>query len=232
LLYESFLLEDVKPFIEANFRVLDGREHTGLMGSSMGGLVTFQIGLRHPEVFGKLGVLSPSFWWNPQRTLRQIDRLPKKKLPTRLWIDMGDAEGPLMEDFVIVLTRLRQKGIKPQEEMACWMVPEGTHSETAWMNRVYCPLLYLFGEPGYPEQLVLDGSSQVSLQEPPRRILLTALYTSGFCLSPHPVRFTSSRPGVLKVGSNQTLQPRKIGETVITASWEGLKVSRRYSVVI
>ncbi|MDW7670271.1 MAG: alpha/beta hydrolase-fold protein [Bacillota bacterium] len=231
LLYESFLLEDVKPFIEANFRVLAGREHTGLMGSSMGGLVTFQIGLRHPSVFGKLGVLSPSFWWNPPKTLRLIERLPKKNLPTRLWIDMGEAEGPLMDDFSIVLNRLRKKGIKPQDELACWMVPEGTHSETAWMNRVYCPLLYLFGETGVPKQLVIDGSNQVSLQASRRRILLTAVYTTGFCLSPHPARFTSSRPGVLTVGPDQTLHPHRPGETIITASWAGLKESRRYSVV-
>lgn len=229
-LYETFLLEDVKPFIEANFRVRPGRDNTGLMGSSMGGLVTFQMGLRHPMVFGKLGILSPSFWWNPNQTLRQIERLPKSKRPSRLWIDMGDSEGPLMEHFTIVMNRLWKKGIKPQDEMVCWLVPGADHSERAWMNRVYCPLLYLFGNIGKPKQLVLDGSHQISLQGGSRKILLTALYDTGFCHTPHPVRFNSSMKEVITISGDGLLHPLQPGETIITAEWKGLKVSSSYRV--
>lgn len=229
-LYETFLLEDVKPFIEANFRVKPGRENTGLMGSSMGGLVTFQMGLRYPTVFGKLGILSPSFWWNPNQTLRQIDKLPKNKWPSRLWIDMGDSEGPFMERFIAVMNRLWKKGIKPQAEMVCWLVPGGDHSERAWMKRVYCPLLYLFGHIGKPKQLVLDGSYQLSLQDGSRKILLTAVYDTGFCHTPHPVKFRSSKKEILTISDDGLLHPRQTGETIITAEWKGLKVSSSYMV--
>ncbi|MFW5788167.1 MAG: alpha/beta hydrolase, partial [Halanaerobiales bacterium] len=61
--YEKFITEELMPVIEEEFRVKEGPENTALMGSSMGGLVTFNLGLRHPDLFGKLAVMSPSFWW-------------------------------------------------------------------------------------------------------------------------------------------------------------------------
>ena len=61
LLYEHFLIHTVKPYIDKNFRTLADRENTALMGSSLGGLVTYFIGLRNPSVFGKLGIVSPAF---------------------------------------------------------------------------------------------------------------------------------------------------------------------------
>jgi len=230
LQYESFLLNDVKPFIEANFRVLPGKENTGLMGSSMGGLVSFNIGLRHPEVFGKLGVLSPSFWWNPGKTLKQIKRLPNSKMPTRMWMDMGEQEGQLSQDFSMMVKQLRKKGISESENMACWLVPEGSHSEKAWMSRVHCPLLYLFGETGKPEQLMIDDLPLVKIKERKRQMLITAVYNTGFCHTPYPVRYISSRPDILSVTDEGVFMPHQSGEAVITVLWDKLEVSQNYQV--
>jgi predicted alpha/beta superfamily hydrolase len=62
--YAKFLIEEVKPFIEREYRTLAGPEKTGIGGSSLGGLVSLYLGLRIPEAFGKIAALSPSVWWN------------------------------------------------------------------------------------------------------------------------------------------------------------------------
>lgn len=231
LLYEAFLIEDVKPFIEANYRVLSGPENTALMGSSMGGLVTFNIGLRHPKLFGKLGVVSPSFWWGGDATLKQVSKLSRNQLPVRLWIDMGDSEGPFMEGFTEVIQALLSKGISPQEAMAHRIVHGAIHSEADWMRRVHCPLLYFFGLIGYPERMELHGRDLIGVEGAPCRINPVVFYSSGFSVTPHPVVFESSSPVVLTVDAENTLCPHEAGVATLTARWEHLKVCRQYSVI-
>src|SRR5205085_774096 len=64
--YLAFLVETVKPLIDHTFRTLPERDHTGIMGSSMGGLISLYAFFRHPEVFGFAGVMSPSLWFARQ----------------------------------------------------------------------------------------------------------------------------------------------------------------------
>jgi predicted alpha/beta superfamily hydrolase len=64
--YCRFLVETLKPFIDGQYRSLPDREHTAIVGSSMGGLIAYYAALRYATVFGMAGVLSPSLWFNPQ----------------------------------------------------------------------------------------------------------------------------------------------------------------------
>lgn len=60
--YIQFLIEKLIPYINNNFRTLTDFEHTGIGGSSMGGLISLHAGLRNPRVFGKMMIFSPSLW--------------------------------------------------------------------------------------------------------------------------------------------------------------------------
>ncbi|HKR28569.1 MAG TPA: alpha/beta hydrolase-fold protein, partial [Acidobacteriaceae bacterium] len=62
--YAEMLLGELLPFLRSQYRLRSGREHMGIGGSSLGGLLSLWMGLEHPETFGKLAVLSPSVWWN------------------------------------------------------------------------------------------------------------------------------------------------------------------------
>ena len=73
LLYEDFVINDVKPFIDKNFRTMEDRENTALMGASIGGLVTFNIGFRHPEIFSKLAMMSPYLGWGDGEIYRELE---------------------------------------------------------------------------------------------------------------------------------------------------------------
>lgn len=60
--YLAFIAETLKPYVDTHYRTLPDKEHTGLAGSSLGGLITLYGGLVYPDIFGALGVFSPSIW--------------------------------------------------------------------------------------------------------------------------------------------------------------------------
>ncbi len=63
-LYARFIVETLKPYIDQNFRTKPEREFTATIGSSMGGLISYYLGLKHQQVFSKIGIFSPSFWFS------------------------------------------------------------------------------------------------------------------------------------------------------------------------
>lgn len=61
-LYLDDIVAVLKPFVDKHYRTLADKQHTAMAGSSLGGLLTLYAGALYPEVFGTLGVLSPSIW--------------------------------------------------------------------------------------------------------------------------------------------------------------------------
>src|SRR5438552_12045771 len=59
--YGQFLVQILKPLIDAKYRTLTGPSNTAVMGSSLGGVVSFYLGWQWPEVFGKIACLSSTF---------------------------------------------------------------------------------------------------------------------------------------------------------------------------
>ena len=68
--YGKFLLDEVRPFVLQRYRIAGGVENTGIGGSSLGGLLSLYLGLRWPQIFGKIAALSPSLWWNERVIVR------------------------------------------------------------------------------------------------------------------------------------------------------------------
>lgn len=62
-LYGRMLVEELKPFIDSRYRTKPGAKHTGIGGSSLGGLVSLYLALKYPAVFGRAAVISPSVWF-------------------------------------------------------------------------------------------------------------------------------------------------------------------------
>jgi pimeloyl-ACP methyl ester carboxylesterase len=57
--FERFISHDLVAYIDAHYRTIPNRESRGLVGHSMGGYGTTRIGMRHPDVFGSLYIMSP-----------------------------------------------------------------------------------------------------------------------------------------------------------------------------
>jgi predicted alpha/beta superfamily hydrolase len=142
--YARMLVEELLPMLREKYRVLTGPEHTGVAGSSLGGLISLAIGLRLSEVFGRIGVLSPSIWWDNRAILRDVRSL-KGPLPLRIWLDMGTGEGPRhLRDADLLAQLLQSKGWRQGQDLQYQKFPGALHNEMAWAARLGEVLRFLF----------------------------------------------------------------------------------------
>src|SRR5260370_28276134 len=95
-LYGRMLVEEIKPFIDAQYRTLPKPSNTGLGGSSLGVLVTVYLGLKYSNTFGKLAVSSPACYWDAEMIVRHVQSL-LAKTRQRMWLAVGNARP---DDFV------------------------------------------------------------------------------------------------------------------------------------
>jgi enterochelin esterase-like enzyme len=144
--YADLLIRELLPFLHERYRLRSGPEETAVGGSSLGGLVSLWLGLRYPETFGKLAVLSPSVWWNHRSILNAVNDLaPALPRHPRLWLDVGTAEGRrTVADAELLDARLRTHGWRPGRDLHFEVVPGGSHDEAAWARRVAPMLRFLF----------------------------------------------------------------------------------------
>jgi enterochelin esterase-like enzyme len=144
--YGLMLTRELMPWIASQYRVRLDRESTGVGGSSLGGLVSLFLGLRHAELFGKLAALSPSVWWNHKSILGYLnERAPQVWERPRVWLDVGDREGHrTLKDAEKLNQRLKANGWRPGETLHFETVHGGTHDEASWAQRVRPMLRFLF----------------------------------------------------------------------------------------
>ena len=144
--YGDLLTRELMPWIADKYRVRQDRESTGMGGSSLGGLVTLYLGLRHAQHFGKLAVMSPSVWWNHKSILGYLnEHAPQLWERPRMWLDVGDHEGlRALRDVEHLARRLKANGWRPGESMHFEKVDGGTHDEASWAGRVRPMLKFLF----------------------------------------------------------------------------------------
>jgi predicted alpha/beta superfamily hydrolase len=146
--YGRMLVEELKPLIDAKYKTLPGAGSTGMAGSSLGGLLTMHLGLRYPTVFSRLAVLSPSVWWDKRVILREVEALPAK-LPFRIWLDAGTAEGEeVIRDTRALRDALKAKGWVEGEDLAYQEVEGGQHNEASWAKRAGPFLKFLYPRKG------------------------------------------------------------------------------------
>ena len=142
--YAKFLLEEVKPFIDREYRTLSGSSRTGIGGSSLGGLVSLYLGLQHYRTFGRIAALSPSVWWNQQVILRFAQTATVEPRPS-IWLDIGTREGPrIVQDVERFRDVLLEKGWQLERDLHYERVEGAEHNEAAWAQRVGPFLQFLY----------------------------------------------------------------------------------------
>jgi predicted alpha/beta superfamily hydrolase len=142
--YAKFLIQEVMPFMQQQYRVIPGPATTGMGGSSLGGLVSLYLGLKMPHIFGKLAALSPSVWWNQRIILRFAAAAPVEPRP-RIWLDIGTREGPrIVQDVEQFRDILLQKGWRLGEDLHYDRIEGAEHNEAAWARRVGPFLQFLY----------------------------------------------------------------------------------------
>ncbi len=134
--YVDFLVKNLKPYIDKNYRTLPGKKNTFIAGSSMGGLISLYAALKYPTVFEGAGIFSPAFW-----TASGIDSAvvsKSKKMNSKLFFYAGGKEGDAMvPDMKRIEKEIKPHSVSPIKEI---IDPEAKHNEAAW--RKYFPAFY------------------------------------------------------------------------------------------
>ena len=150
--YLDFLVNTLKPHIDSNFNTLKDKDNTAIIGSSMGGLISHYAALKYPEIFGKVGVYSPAFWFAPQ-----IINFSKQKASphdTKIYFLAGGKEGEnvrfneisqTVKEMNHMVSILTQNGF-PSENLKSKVIPDGKHNETLWRESFEETIMWLFSE--------------------------------------------------------------------------------------
>ncbi len=142
--YMNFIVNVVKPQIDATYRTLPGRESTGIMGSSMGGLISHYAVLQYPQVFSKAGIFSPAYW--PGMAVFEMTAKRHPAADARLALYMGGMEGAAVADYERMLAQLKAQGHPPGNTWSK-LTPTAEHNEAAWRAEFGAAVLWMFALP-------------------------------------------------------------------------------------
>lgn len=123
------IVTSVKPLVDSTFRTNPAAHETAMIGSSMGGLLALYAGLRFGETFGKIGVLSPSLWFNPQvlELAGTSDRITSK-----FYVSGSKTESTLMANSLqSIYWALRKAGLDDRQ-LQVVIRDRGKHNEVFW----------------------------------------------------------------------------------------------------
>jgi enterochelin esterase-like enzyme len=165
--YARFLIKELMPRINQEYRTLTGPENTAVMGSSMGGLLSFYLVTYHPETFGACGCESTHFPLSEAVVAEHFEGVDQPKDPdetpyvirdiesglqvppgARYYFDYGteglDAEyGPTHE---AVREWLLAQGLAEGTDFVIREYAGAEHNEASWRARLDDPLTFMFGE--------------------------------------------------------------------------------------
>ena len=155
--YMRFVVETVKPLVDAAFPTLTDRGATGIMGSSDGALISLWATVEHGATFGLVGAMSAEVAGGQARMLGRLRRLAI--LPERVYIDVGGLEGSprspdpderrwaaaYPRDALRIRDALLSAGMREPDQLRFVFDPVGRHREADWARRLPDALRFLFG---------------------------------------------------------------------------------------
>jgi predicted alpha/beta superfamily hydrolase len=139
--YGRFVVEKLKPLVDANLRSRPEPHATVVMGSSLGGVAALHLGWKWPHVFGRVAALSSTFG-RFDDLFERIAAEPKRAL--LIYLDSGWPKDNFeatnaMRDLLV------HKGFRLGVDLLQFSFPEGVHGEGSWAARIHLPFQFFFG---------------------------------------------------------------------------------------
>ena len=161
--YLDFIQYSLLTYVHLNYRALTEQKNVGIMGYSLGGLISCHAAWTRPAVFGSAVCSSPSFWWPVplgkyfpfgaqfEFINKTLSKFQDKRPLQRIYIDMGSAEG----DFLMVDASKRAANRMAETpyfefDRNLWLMilDKQNHSLNAFLSRSWQPLYTLYGSEG------------------------------------------------------------------------------------
>lgn len=133
--YLDWMVQELKPLIDAKYPTLPDRENTAIGGSSMGGLMSLYAVTAFNDVYSRAACLSPSIWF-ATRSLDRLIRDAQFAPDTVIYMDYGSREmahhDNMRKQYAAVTSRLLEK----QVLLTSRIVPNGDHCEACWEEQI------------------------------------------------------------------------------------------------
>lgn len=145
--YLHFLVDELKPVIDARYATLPDQPHTHIMGSSMGGLISLYALTEYPHVFGGAGCVSTHWVAGEDMLVDYFGEVLPRPGAHKLYFDYGtETADAAYEPWQLRMDEhLRRAGYTPDQDWVTRKFPGAEHSERAWRERVHIPLSFLLG---------------------------------------------------------------------------------------
>ena len=181
--FEEVMVKDLIPFIDATYRTIPDRENRAMAGLSMGGMQTFQITLKHLDLFAYLGGFSGAGGgfggaaFDPKTAHNGVmaDAGEFNKKVRLLWLGIGTTEGRMYEGIKNYHEALTKAGIKH----GYYESPGTAHEWLTWRRCLheFAPLLFVSqpaarraGPPRFGGPIVLNPDDVPAFDDPPAGI--------------------------------------------------------------
>ena len=139
-LYVQFMIETLKPEIDKRYRTLPEAEYTGIMGSSIGGLISFYAGLEYNDTFQKIGIFSPAFWYSD--SIYAFAEQAKIASETRVLLSGSELEDSTMVPDMQKIANLLSAKL-PADQIKLKSTTYGAHSEWYWKKEFPAAVIWL-----------------------------------------------------------------------------------------
>lgn len=148
--YLSELVHGIKPCIDSGYLTLTGPEHTGICGSSFGGLISLYASYLYPGIFGSIGLISASFWY--PGIVDYMRQQAADRPEQRIYMYVGELEGLYktnIQNQMVPLTRQAHAILLDQgctEQLLRFETsPQGTHDRAFFSRQFPAALKWMFG---------------------------------------------------------------------------------------
>lgn len=146
-LYLDFIQDTLLPAMTSQFRIELHRDTLGILGSSLGGLISCYGGWTRSTVYGKVGCMSSSFWWDDNDYQKNVitSSFPSTPLPA-VYMDSGTSGGELScaEYTTQIFNYMTGKGFVDGVNVKEFIAQGGQHNEASWAARFYVPMQFLY----------------------------------------------------------------------------------------
>ena len=145
--YLKFMTQELKPFVDENFRTLTDRDNTVVMGSSMGGSISAYAISEYPDVFGAAACLSTDWTHGRGAEIDWYNEHWPSAGSHRLYFDYGTEtwDAPFEPYQNRMDNVLREHGYIEGGDWLTRKFDGAGHSSKAWRERLHIPVTFLLG---------------------------------------------------------------------------------------
>lgn len=145
--YLDFIVEKLRPYINSRFRTKPERENTAILGSSLGGLCSYYAAIKYEDIFGLIGVFSPSFWFTND-IYTYTEKHVFQNFPPRLYFLGGQIESSTMvsdiQRMITLLKSTTEEYNKDANKLKLHVTADGQHAEWFWRREFPNAIKWLF----------------------------------------------------------------------------------------